>query len=253
MRNNTASIVTGGGKGIGRAVALKLAASTNVVLVGRDQKALQDTCLEVDSLGAQSTYLCADVKNPQTALDAVALVRSRGWQLKNLVCNAGIGTGGNTDSFSQSTWIEMFEVNVHGCFWFVQAALPEMLTNKNGKICIISSVAGIKGFKRQAAYSATKHALVGLAKSLALEYGKRGIVTVPICPAFVMTDMTERVVSGLVKHQGLTRDQAIAKISATNPLNRIITPDEVADSVELVCSGKLDHMNGNPLVLNGGE
>ena len=75
MNHSYASIVTGGGKGIGRAIAHKLAASSNLVLVGRDQKSLQDACLDLNSLGTQSTFLCADVKNPQTALDAINLVK----------------------------------------------------------------------------------------------------------------------------------------------------------------------------------
>lgn len=248
-----ATIVTGGGKGIGKAICLSLASSTNLVIVGRDQTALQDVSSLIASAGGACEYVVGDVKDPQTAKDAVETVNRNGWLLHALVCNAGIGGGGNTDTFSASKWMEMFDVNVHGTFHFIQAALPAMLSSAQGKICIVSSVAGVKGFKRQAAYSASKHALVGLARSLALEYGKKGIITIPICPAFVMTDMTERVIAGLERHQHLSRADAEAKVRATNPLNKIITPEEVADVVALICAGKLDHMNGNPLVLNGGE
>lgn len=253
MNTMRATIVTGGGKGIGKAICLSLASSTNLVIVGRDQTALQDVSSLIASAGGACEYVVGDVKDPQTAKDAVDKVSQRGWQLHSLVCNAGIGGGGNTDIFSASRWMEMFDVNVHGTFHFIQAALPAMLKNAQGKICIVSSVAGVKGFKRQAAYSASKHALVGLARSLALEYGKKGIITIPVCPAFVMTDMTERVIAGLERHQHLSRADAEAKVRATNPLNKIITPEEVADAVALICAGKLDHMNGNPLVLNGGE
>jgi len=248
-----ATIVTGGGKGIGKAICETLAAASNLVLVGRDLHALQSVCSLILSRGGNAIAVAGDVKDPKTAQDAVDAVASNGWILENLICNAGIGGGGNTDSFSGAKWMEMFDVNVHGTFWFVQAALPLMLANQKGKICIVSSVAGVKGFKRQAAYSASKHALVGLAKSLALEYGKKGIITIPVCPAFVMTDMTERVIAGLEHYQKLSRADAEAKIRALNPLNKIITPQEVADVVALICEGKLDHMNGNPLVMNGGE
>lgn len=248
-----ASIITGGGKGIGKAIAETLSQSSNLVIVGRDQKSLQDVCRDLSARGASVDFVAGDVKDPSTALKAVDIVNSRGWHLRNLICNAGIGNGGNTDTFDPQVWKETFDVNVHGTFYFIQAALPLMLAQSHGKICIVSSVAGVKGFKRQTAYCATKHALVGMARALALEYGKRGIITIPVCPAFVMTDMTERVIAGLVKHQGLSRQDAEAKIKATSPLNRIITPYEVADVVSMICDGKLDHTNGNPLVMSGGE
>lgn len=253
MNTTRATIVTGGGKGIGKAICHALVSSSNLVIVGRDQSALQSVSSDIRALSGVCHFVVGDIKDPQTAKDAIDKVLQNGWQLHSLVCNAGIGSGGNTDAFATNKWMEMFDVNVHGTFWFVQAALPLMLSRSEGKICIVSSVAGVKGFKRQAAYCASKHALVGLAKSLALEYGKRGIITVPVCPAFVMTDMTERVIAGLERHQNLSRADAEAKVRSTNPLNKIITPEEVADAVALICAGKLDHMNGNPLVLNGGE
>lgn len=253
MNKNRATIITGGGKGIGKAICQTLASSSNLVIVGRDQNALQNVSSDIQASGGVCHFVVGDVKDPRTAKEAIDQVLKNGWQLHSLVCNAGIGGGGNTDSYAANKWMEMFDVNVHGTFWFVQAALPLMLSHSQGKICIVSSVAGVKGFKRQAAYSASKHALVGLAKSLALEYGKKGIITIPVCPAFVMTDMTERVIAGLERYQNLSRADAEAKVRSTNPLNKIITPEEVAEAVALICAGKLDHMNGNPLVLNGGE
>lgn len=253
IQTTDASIITGGGKGIGKAIAETLSQSSCLVIVGRDQQSLQDVCRNLSAKGASIEFVAGDVKDPATAKRAVDVVNNRGWQLRNLICNAGIGSGGNTDTFDPQVWREMFDVNVHGTFSFIQAALPLMLAQSRGRICIVSSVAGVKGIKRQTAYCATKHALVGMARALALEYGKRGIITVPLCPSFVMTDMTERVIAGLVKHQNLSRLDAEAKIKATSPLNRIITPEEVAEVVALICDGKLDHANGNPLIMNGGE
>src|SRR5262249_24411459 len=170
-----------------------------------------------------------------------------------LVCNAGIAKGGAATSFDKQTWRHLFDVNVHGAFWFIQACLPAMVEKECGAIAIISSTAGVRGFNYDAAYCATKHALVGLARRLALEYAKHGIVVVPICPSFVESDMTKQTITGLAKHRGLSEDDARALIARTSPQKRIIPAEEVADAVALVLSGKLPALNGNPLILSGGE
>src|SRR5207245_2801127 len=102
-----------------------------------------------------------------------------------------------------------------------------------------------------AAYTASKHALVGLARSLALEYGKHGIVIVPLCPGFVESQMTDRAVSGLMKRQGLSHDEARQRIASTSPQRRILPAAELADVVALICSGAIAAVSGNPLVLGG--
>lgn len=247
-----ATIVTGGGRGIGRAIALRMAHETAVLVVGRTEADLQSLCQEIKNRGGFADYLVGDVARPSTAKRAVARVKKNGWQLVNLVVNAGIAKGGAAHTFDRKVWKQIFAVNVDGSFYFAQECLPVMMEQKRGSISFINSISGVQGFKYDSAYTASKHAQLGLARSLALEYAKHGIVIVPICPHFVESEMTRRSVAGLVTHRGMTEAEAEEKIKGTNPQRRIIPAEEVAEAVALVASGKLPSLNGHPLMLTGG-
>ncbi len=249
---SAATIITGGGRGIGRAIALRMAHETAVFLVGRTEADLQSICEEIHNRGGVADYLVGDVSKPSTAKRSVNKVKKNGWQLRNLVINAGIGKGGATHSFDRKLWKEIFAVNVDGALYFAQECLPIMVEQKSGTITFINSISGVQGFKYDAAYTASKHAQLGLARSLALEYAKHGIVVVPICPHFVESEMTRRTVAGLVRHRGMTEAEAEETIKNTNPQKRIIPAEEVAEAVALVASGKLPSLNGHPMMLTGG-
>lgn len=253
MEDIRAAIVTGAGRGIGKAAALRLAREMPVALVGLTEAHLADVAGAIRSAGGRAVIVAGDVSDPRTAARAVEAVRTEGWKIGALVAGAGIGKGGPTHEFSFEDWKRVFDVNVHGAFSFVRAVLPDMIEAGAGTICLISSTAGVKGFAYSAAYSASKHALVGLARSLAKEYGKRGIVTVPICPGFVDTDMTARTIQGLMTHRGMSEAEAREKIERVNPQRRLIPPEEVAEAIAFACSGKVPSLSGEPMVLGGGE
>jgi NAD(P)-dependent dehydrogenase (short-subunit alcohol dehydrogenase family) len=245
------AIVTGGGRGIGRAIGRRLARDGPVVLVGRDESNLRSACDAIVADGGLAQACAGDVADPETAGRARAAAESRGWWVGRLVCNAGIGRSGPTDQFDPVTWREIFDVNVHGAFYLVRACLPEMARRGRGAVCLISSLAGVKGVPFDAAYTASKHALVGLARSLALEYGKRGVTAVALCPGFVESDMTRRDIARRVRRDGCTVEAAEDKIRKVHPLRRIMSAEEVADVVALVCDGTLASVTGNPLILGG--
>jgi len=253
MNAKVATIVTGGGRGIGRAIAERMAAETAVFVVGRTEADLVGLCDVVVKAGGSADYLVGDVSSPATADAALTKLTANGLSVLNLVCNAGIGTSGAAHTMDKQAWRDMFAVNVNGAMWFIQACLPGMIERKSGSICVISSVAGVKGFKYQTAYCATKHALVGMARSIALEVAKHNIRVVPICPSFVESEMTDRTIAGLVKHRGITAEAARKIVEDTNPQKRIIPASEVADMVALVCAGRVPSLNGNPLMMTGGE
>lgn len=253
MNTQVATIVTGGGRGIGRAIAERMAAETAVLVVGRTEADLKSLCDLVVKAGGSADYLIGDVSQPETAEAAFAKLAAKGLTVQNLVCNAGIGTSSPAHKQDRQVWKDMFAVNVDGAMWFIQACLPGMIERKSGSICVISSVAGVKGIKYQTAYCATKHALVGMARAIALEVKKHNIRVVPICPSFVESEMTDRVIANLVKFQGLTPEAARKKIEDTNPQKRIIPASEVADKVALVCAGLLPEFNGEPLMMTGAE
>ncbi len=246
------TIITGASRGIGRAIALRMAREGAVLAVGRTEADLQSVCAEITKSGGTADFVVGDVADPATAQAALAKVTARQWTVANLVCNAGIGKGGPSHTFDQAMWKSIFAVNVDGTFWFAQAFLPAMVAQKSGSISIISSSAGLSGVKYDAAYCSSKHALVGLARSLALEYAKHGIVVVPICPGFVESDMTDRTIAGQVKFRGLSQEDARTRVENFNPQKRIIPAAEIAEAVALVSSGKVASLNGHPLVLTGG-
>ncbi|OGL73592.1 hypothetical protein A3C96_00240 [Candidatus Uhrbacteria bacterium RIFCSPHIGHO2_02_FULL_60_10] len=248
-----ASIITGGGRGIGRAVALRLERDTNIIVVGRTEADLASVCREISAGGGQAAYLVGDVSDQATAERAVALAEEKKWQIKNLICNAGIGKSGPTESFDPEVWRQIMAVNINGAFYFVRACLPAMLGQGGGNICLMSSIAGLKGFARSAAYDTGKHALVGFARSLAVEHGHRGIVAVPICPGFVEGEMTDRTIRGLMSRRGITESEARERVARQNPQRRILPAAEVAEAVAFVCAGKVPALSGHPLVLSGGE
>jgi NAD(P)-dependent dehydrogenase (short-subunit alcohol dehydrogenase family) len=247
------SIITGGGRGIGRSITLRLARESAVIPVGRNQADLMATCETVIAAGGEAIPSVGDVADPTTAERAVQLAREKGWAIRNLICNAGMGQSGPTHTFDSTTWTRIFDVNVHGSFYFVRACLPAMLDQGKGVIVLMSSTAGVKGYKYIAAYTASKHALVGLARSLAQEYGKRGIVTVPVCPGFVESPMTRKMIQGLAHHRGISVAEAEARIAEVNPQRRILPAEEVAEMVATVCSGVAPSLSGHPLILSGGE
>lgn len=253
MNTKVVTIVTGGGRGIGRAIAKRIAEDTAVLVVGRTEKDLASVCAEVTAIGGVADYVVGDVSDPATADTALAKVTEKGLPVVNLVCNAGIGTSGAAHTIDKQAWKHMFAVNVDGAMWFIQACLPQMIERKSGSICVISSVAGVKGFKYQTAYCATKHALVGMTRAIALEVAKHNIRVVPICPSFVESEMTDRTIAGLVKYRKISAAEARKIVENTNPQKRIIPAEEVADLVALVCAGRVPSLNGQPLLMTGGE
>jgi NAD(P)-dependent dehydrogenase (short-subunit alcohol dehydrogenase family) len=246
------TIITGGGRGIGRTIARRLAAQTPLVLVGRTAADLDAVRSEVVQAGGQAVCCAGDVADPRTAQAAIGHAREQGWKVRNLVCNAGIAKGGATATFDPELWRRIFDVNVHGCFYFIQASLPEMIERRQGTICLMSSISGVKGYKYDAAYTASKHAVVGLARSLALEVGKHGVVVVSLCPSFVESEMTTRTIHGLAQRRGISAAEAQQVVEATNPQSRILPAEEVAEMVAIVCSGLVPSLAGNPMILSGG-
>lgn len=247
------TVVTGGGRGIGRAIALRMARQTAVMLVGRTEADLIATRTAIEEAGGIADYYVGDVAVRDTAFATVEKIHASGNKVGNLVLNAGMGKTGASHEFDPKLWLQIFDVNVHGSFWFVQACAPDMIEAKAGSITVISSTLGLKGCAFDTAYTATKHAVVGMARSLALEYAKHGITVVSLCPSWVESEMTTRSINGLAGRKGIGVDEARRIIEATSPQNRILPAEEVADMVALVADGTLRSLNGHELVLDGGS
>jgi NAD(P)-dependent dehydrogenase (short-subunit alcohol dehydrogenase family) len=247
-----AAIITGGGRGIGRDISMRLAQTMPVFIVGRTKKDLQDTCKAIRAVGGTADYLVGDITDAAVARQAVVSVAENGWTVRHLVCNAGVGKSSPAHEISEEAWRSIVDVNLHGSFYFAQAVLPLFVGQQAGTLCFVSSLAGVKGYAYEAAYTASKHAVVGLAKSLALEYGKHGIVSVPLCPGFVESEMTTRTIVSLANRRGITEDESREVIARINPQRRIIPAEEVAEMVAFICGNTVPSLSGNPIIMGGG-
>lgn len=247
-----ATIITGGGRGIGRALSIAMAKQAAVLVVGRTEADLVKTCALIAGAGGAAAYVVGDVANPLTAMRAMEGVKERGWIPRNIICNAGIGKSTSAIDLPLQQWQQVFDTNTTGAFLFAQAALPYLVEQQAGTICFVASIAGVKGYAYEAAYTASKHAMVGLAKSLAAEYGKHNISVVPICPSFVEGDMTERTIAGVSQRKNISRKEAREIVARTSSQRRIIPEEEVARVAEFICSGNVPSLSGSPIILNGG-
>lgn len=234
-----AVLITGGGRGIGRAITSYLARQQPVVIVGRNTTDLVSTCHDIQAKGGRAIACTGDITDPTTAQRAIIAATEQGWWIAHLVCNAGIGKSGPTETFPFELWRQIFAVNVDGCFHCVQACLPDMVERRKGAISIISSLAGVNGVAFDAAYTASKHALVGFARALSQEYGKHGIIVAALCPSFIESDMTQRTLRGMMKRRNLTEAEAKQRLASHCPSGRILPAEEIAEAIALIGAGRV--------------
>lgn len=232
------AVVTGASGGIGGATCRALAAEGFSV-------AGLDTAPDPGD-PAVSLALTADVTDPAQVGGAVAAVLDRWGRVDVLVNNAGV-TGSAAATTAHETPIEEFDrvlaVNVRGPFLCARAVLPTMLAAGEGHIITIASASGLVAFPGRCAYTTSKGAALQLARSLAVDYGPHGIRSNPVCPGMAYTPMTA---------WRLDQPRLRSQVEAQIPMRRVATPDEVADAVAVLASGRLAYANGTPLIIDGG-
>jgi len=235
-------LITGGNKGIGRACAERFAADGHHVLVtGRDEAALQAVADEV----AGVEPLAFDVTD-ERAWAALA------YDVDILVPNAGIAESAPLHRTSLEMWNRILEVNVTGVFLAARAVLPGMRERGWGRIVAVASVASHHGIRYSSAYTASKHAVLGLMRAISMEVAGTQITANSVCPAFVETEMSQRSVDNIVAATGRPPDEAKAVLEGMQPLGRLITVEEVADAVAYLASDGARTINGQSLILDGG-
>jgi NAD(P)-dependent dehydrogenase (short-subunit alcohol dehydrogenase family) len=228
------AIITGGGTGIGAAIARTLGAEgAKLTLVGRRREPLEEVCSgPFDALVAP-----ADVTVRDEVDRAFALAREAQGPITILVNNAGAAAGIPFAKVSETLWRDMLAVNLDGMFHCCQAALPDLLEAPAGRIVTIASMAGLHGFAYASPYIAAKHAAVGLTRALAAEYARSNLRVNAVCPGFVDTDMTVRSISNITAKTGRSEGDARSELARLNPSGRLISPEEVAAAVlDLVVS-----------------
>jgi NAD(P)-dependent dehydrogenase (short-subunit alcohol dehydrogenase family) len=234
-------VVTGGGKGIGKAVVARFsAAGDRVVAVGRDRGALE-------TAGADEAEVC-DVTDEQQ----VAALFERVGAVDVLVLNAGVATSARLERTTLADWHAHLDVNATGAFLCTRAALGGMLERDRGRIVTVASTAGLVGSRYTAAYTASKHAAVGLMRAVAAEVAGTGVTANAVCPAYVRTDMTRRSIERIVATTERSEEEAEAALAAQTPLGRLLEPEEVAFAVAFLAAPEAAAINGQTLVLDGG-
>lgn len=244
------ALVTGGGSGVGRAIALALgAAGVDVTICGRRKDALDAVAAE----GGNISGIVADVTDQQSMAALYERAQAARGPFDIVVANAGSAESAPAHKVTLADWNSTLAVNLTGAFLTAQPALSGMMARKAGRIVFIASTAGLKGYGYVAPYVAAKHGVVGLMRSLAAETAKSGVTVNAVCPGFVETDMLERSVSRIVEKTGRTPEEARVSLASTNPQGRLVQPDEVADAVLWLCGDKAGSITGQTISVSGGE
>ena len=244
------ALVTGGGSGIGWACAQALrAAGATVTITGRRLDVLQAAVGGADGLHAQAMDVCDEASVQAAMAQAVA----RAGPVDILVVNAGIAETAPTTKTSLDMWRRVMATNLDGAFLCCREALPNMLARGWGRIVSVASVAGLRGAKYTAAYSASKHGLVGLTRVLSEECMGTGVTANALCPGFVRTPIVTRSVQAIMARSQMSEAEAEAALSGSNRHGRLIEPEEVAAWVLHLCADTAGSINGQAIEITGGQ
>jgi len=250
------ALITGGGRGIGRAVAFAFGrAGASVAVAARTAEEVARVAAEIkDECGVQTLHATCDVSDANDVARVVASVAEtfgRGCDI--LVNNAGIAESAPLTKTGDEHWQRHLAINLTGTFYCMRAALPAMIERGWGRIINVSSIAGKTGAPYIAAYAASKHGVLGLTRSAALEVATKGVTVNAICPGYVDTDMTTRALEQIEAKTGRTASDALAALKRMSPQNRLVTPQEIAALALLLASEDGRGINGQAINVDGGS
>ncbi|QIL02602.1 SDR family oxidoreductase [Sphingomonas sinipercae] len=242
------ALITGGGTGIGAAAARRLAAAgAKVTLTGRRMEPLQATA---QPLGG--TALQCDVSDRDQIDRAFAEARETNGPIDMLVVNAGIADSAPFHKMTRESWDRIIAVNLTAAFDCAQAALPDLMVSANGRLVFVASVASLRGVPYAAHYAASKHGLLGLMRSLAVEYAKTNLTVNAVCPGYVDTPMTDQSIVRVSKLTGRSEDQSRGAISDMNASGRLVDPEAIANVIAMLCLPLSRDITGSAVTIDGG-
>jgi len=243
-------LVTGAGTGIGEAVSRQLHTDGyRVSLVGRRPEPLAALSA---SLGENAYAITGDVTDRSSISSAFTSARERFGSIEILVNSAGMAPTAPFHRVDFADWQRTMDVNVNGVFHCSQIALEDMLGAGWGRIINIASVASLRGFPYVSGYCASKHAVLGMTRAVALEVATQGVTVNAICPGYVDTDIVRAAVSEIVSKTGRTEEDAMQHFTQSNPQGRLIEASEVASAVSWLCSDGAASVTGQAVAIDGG-
>jgi NAD(P)-dependent dehydrogenase (short-subunit alcohol dehydrogenase family) len=233
------ALVTGGGTGIGLACAAALAAAgARVTVFGRREAPLRAAV----AAGHAQAVMVGDVRAPEAVLQFDVLVNA-----------AGVARSAPFLRSDDALWREMLDINLMGAVAMTRAVLPGMLERRAGRVIHVASTASLRGYAYTAAYAASKHALLGFVRSLALETAEKGVTVNAVCPGFTDTEIAATSVANIVARTGRSEAEAVAELARFNPQKRLVKPAEVAAAVLFLAGDAAAAVNGQAIAVDGGE
>lgn len=254
-KNGRHALVTGAGSGIGRAIALALAANGHrVSLCGRRATPLEAVRDEIAQAGGEAFVLDGfDVTDAQSVETGVAKAIAQAGDIAVLVNCAGEAPSAPFDKTDLAMWNRVIGINLTGTFLVTQAALASVKRAGNGRIVNVASTAGLTGYAYVSAYCASKHGVVGMTRALALELARTDVTVNAVCPGFTDTPLLDGAVETITGKTGRSADEARAALARANPQGRLVSPEEVADTVLWLASEKATAITGQAIPVAGGE
>jgi len=248
--NGKHALVTGGGTGVGETIALHLAeAGAKVTISGRRTEPLEQVAAKSDLI----SFVTADVTDEKSVADMYTAARAANGPIDIVIANAGAAESASMSKVTLEQWQRLIDVNLTGVFLTCRDALKDMRDQGWGRIINIASIAGRRGYAYVVPYCSAKHGVVGLTRALAAETAKQNITVNAICPGYMMTELVEQSAQTIVDKTGLSREDALASMVATNPQNRMIETEEVAEAVLWLCGSGSQSITGQTISISGGE
>jgi 3-hydroxybutyrate dehydrogenase len=247
------ALVTGGGRGIGRAVALDLArAGCDVAVAARTLGEVEAVAEQARALGVRAAALAADVRQAEAVQRLFAEARAALEGVDILVNGAGVAPSALLHRTSEEQWRAAIETNLSGSFYCMREALPGMLERGWGRVVNVASIAGKTGYPYIAAYAASKHGVLGLTKCAALEAADKGVTVNAVCPGYVDTPMTDASVARIVEKTGLAAPDVRRRLAEASPQKRLFGVEEISALVLFLCGDAARGITGQALSIDGG-